>query len=323
MFTPNFDFADIKFNNSSFFLFTSNTDYNMKKHLETMNQYPLNESIIEDNLDIENDIFNRHLLFKDDYSSTFISSSIFEDQSNSIISVENKESNAELKNKAQNCEKFTEFSSINESSKDKKKPIFDVVYDKEFFLFTKNSKINLNNDDDDKFNFLKTENEKILNKKRKKRRRRRENRDNIRKKIKCGFLNGNVIKNLNKKLRSIGSRLFFDKFPQIFIGDVGKESNKKLLNLSLNELFEKKELYKEKEYSYYNHNLKVARNEDVQNNYSMRQIMNMKYSQLYEYYINSEEFVDEINRLKKKGMNDDYVKNYIYLAKHFLEFFQN
>ena len=323
MFTPNFDFADIKFNNSSFFLFTSNTDYNMKKHLETMNQYPLNESIIEDNLDIENDIFNRHLLFKDDYSSTFISSSIFEDQSNSIISVENKESNAELKNKAQNCEKFTEFSSINESSKDKKKPIFGVVYDKEFFLFTKNSKINLNNDDDDKFNFLKTENEKILNKKRKKRRRRRENRDNIRKKIKCGFLNGNVIKNLNKKLRSIGSRLFFDKFPQIFIGDVGKESNKKLLNLSLNELFEKKELYKEKEYSYYNHNLKVARNEDVQNNYSMRQIMNMKYSQLYEYYINSEEFVDEINRLKKKGMNDDYVKNYIYLAKHFLEFFQN
>ena len=322
MFTPNFDFADIKFNNSSFFLFTSNTDYNMKKHLETMNQYPLNESIIEDNLDIENDIFNRHLLFKDDYSSTFISSSIFEDQSNSIISVENKESNAELKNKAQNCEKFTEFSSINESSKDKKKPIFGVVYDKEFFLFTKNSKINLNNDDD-KFNFLKTENEKILNKKRKKRRRRRENRDNIRKKIKCGFLNGNVIKNLNKKLRSIGSRLFFDKFPQIFIGDVGKESNKKLLNLSLNELFEKKELYKEKEYSYYNHNLKVARNEDVQNNYSMRQIMNMKYSQLYEYYINSEEFVDEINRLKKKGMNDDYVKNYIYLAKHFLEFFQN
>ena len=322
MFTPNFDFADIKFNNSSFFLFTSNTDYNMKKHLETMNQYPLNESIIEDNLDIENDIFNRHLLFKDDYSSTFISSSIFEDQSNSIISVENKESNAELKNKAQNCEKFTEFSSINESSKDKKKPIFGVVYNKEFFLFTKNSKINLNNDDD-KFNFLKTENEKILNKKRKKRRRRRENRDNIRKKIKCGFLNGNVIKNLNKKLRSIGSRLFFDKFPQIFIGDVGKESNKKLLNLSLNELFEKKELYKEKEYSYYNHNLKVARNEDVQNNYSMRQIMNMKYSQLYEYYINSEEFVDEINRLKKKGMNDDYVKNYIYLAKHFLEFFQN
>ena len=323
MFTPNFDFADIKFNNSLFFLFTSNTDYNMKNHLETMNQYSLNESIIEDNLDIENDIFNRHLLFKDDYSSTFISSSIFEDQSNSIISVENKESNAELKNKAQNCEKFTEFSSINESSKDKKKPIFDVVYDKEFFLFTKNSKINLNNDDDDKFNFLKTENEKILNKKRKKRRRRRENRDNIRKKIKCGFLNGNVIKNLNKKLRSIGSRLFFDKFPQHFIGDIGKESNKKVLNLSLNELFEKKELYKEKEYSYYNHNLKVARNEDVQNNYSMRQIMNMKYSQLYEYYINSEEFVDEINQLKKKGMNDDYVKNYIYLAKHFLEFFQN
>ena len=321
MFSPNFAFADNMLKNSSFPLFISNTDYNMKNHLESINyEFPLNESITEDNLDLDNGIFNRHLLFNDVNSSTFISS-ILDDQSNSnsMIIEENKEPNAELKNKNL---KNDEFSSLNEASKEKKKRIFDVVYNKELFLFTKNSKINLNNDDD-KFNLFKTEKDKKLNKKRNKKRRRRENRDNIRKKIKRGFLNGNLIKNLNKKLKSIGSRLFFEKFPQNFMGDVGKESNKKLLNLSLYELFAKKELYKEIEYSYYNHNLKVARNEDVQNNYSMRQIMNMKYSQLYEYYINSEEFVDEINRLKKKGMNDDYIKDYIYLSKHFLEFFQN
>ncbi len=196
------------------------------------------------------------------------------------------------------------------------KKIFKVTYPEKISLFTY-----IENESDEES--LNSEISKLKMKKFNKKRRRRENRDNIRKKIKCGFLNGNLIKNLNKKLKSIGSRLFFDKFPQHFIGDIGKESNKKVLNLSLNELFEKKELYKEKEYSYYNHNLKVVRNEDVQNNYSMRQIMNMKYSKLYEYYINSEEFVDEINRLKKKGMNDDYIKNYIYLAKHFLEFFQN
>ena len=149
-----------------------------------------------------------------------------------------------------------------------------------------------------------------------------ENKDNISRKIKRGFLNGNLIKNLNKKLKSIGSRDFFERFPQNFISDVLKQSNKEIMHLSLKEIFERKEFYLEEEPLYYYHNLKVVKKEEIKNNYLMIKILDMKYYQLYEEYLNSDEFIEEINRLKKKGMNDEYINTYIYFSKHFLEFFE-
>ena len=95
---------------------------------------------------------------------------------------------------------------------------------------------------------------------------------------------------MNIKLKSIDSRLFFERFPQNFISDVRKQTNKEILHLSLKEIFEKKELCTEKYYSYYYHNLKVVRNEDIKNNFLMKNILVMKYYQLYEEYINSDEF---------------------------------
>jgi hypothetical protein len=46
----------------------------------------------------------------------------------------------------------------------------------------------------------------------------------------------------------------------------------------------------------------------------------MKLYQLYEDYINSYEFIDEINRLKQKKMDDKYIKKYLYFTKNFFEF---
>ena len=56
-----------------------------------------------------------------------------------------------------------------------------------------------------------------------------------------------MIKGLNEKLRRSGSRLNFERFPQNFVSDVSKESNKELLNMSLFEIFENKNLYERKE----------------------------------------------------------------------------
>ena len=187
-------------------------------------------------------------------------------------------------------------------------------------LFTKKSKTNYNIET--RFNLFKLIKEETSNKKRRKKRR-RENKDNIRKKIKRGFLNGNLIKNLNIKLKSIDSRLFFERFPQNFISDVRKQTNKEILHLSLKEIFERKELYLEEEHSYYYHNLKILRKEEINNNYLMRQILGMKFYQLFEEYLKSDEFIEEINRLKKNGMNDEYIRNYLNISKHFLEFFEN
>ena len=104
---------------------------------------------------------------------------------------------------------------------------------KEISLFTKISQTNLNNDK--KFNIFKIINEETPNEYIN--RKRRDNKDNIDIKIIRGFLNGNLIKNLNKKLNLIGSSAFFERFPQNFISDVRKQTNKEILHLSSKKIF--------------------------------------------------------------------------------------
>ena len=171
---------------------------------------------------------------------------------------------------------------------------------------------------------LKEKNILLKRKRLEKRRRRRDNQDNIRKKIKRGFLNNALYNKLNKKLKEIGSKLFLEKFPQKFACDVVKKKNKLLLNMNLEEIFELKELYNEKELKNYYHNLKVVKNKEIQENEEFKKILNKKYHELFEEYINSDEFIiDEINRLKKNKMHNTYIEKYIYLAENFIEFFSN
>jgi hypothetical protein len=171
---------------------------------------------------------------------------------------------------------------------------------------------------------LKEKNILLKRKRLEKRRRRLDNQDNIRKKIKRGFLNNALYNKLNKKLKEIGSKLFLEKFPQKFACDVVKKTNKLLLNMNLEEIFELKELYNEKELKNYYHNLKVVKNKEIQENEEFKKILNKKYHELFEEYINSDEFIiDEINRLKKNKMHNAYVEKYIYLAENFIEFFSN
>ena len=159
----------------------------------------------------------------------------------------------------------------------------------------------------------------FINKKRFHNRLRRfENRDNIRRKIKRGFFNA-LIENMNKNLKNNGSHLFFEKFPQKFLANISRNTNKEILNMTLEEIMEKKELYASYDLAKYNHNLIVVKSKDFQ---ELKEIWNKKYCELFEEYINSKEFmVDEINRLKNKNYGDNYIKKYICLSRHFLEFF--
>ena len=157
------------------------------------------------------------------------------------------------------------------------------------------------------------------------RRPRKENQDNIRKKIKRGFLNNSLIKKLNEKLKSIGSKKYLRKFPQHFVSDVNQKRNKELFNMTLREIFENKQLYinEDKEgFRNYLNNLKVIQNEEIKENEELKIIFNKTVNELYEEYINSDEFnIIEINRLKEKKMQDDYIKRYINLARYLILFF--
>ena len=72
----------------------------------------------------------------------------------------------------------------------------------------------------------------------------------------------------------------------------------------------------------YLHNMKILQDEEIKENEEFKIILNENISELYEEYINSDEFkISEINRLKKYKMQDRYIAKYINLAKNLIEFF--
>ena len=198
-------------------------------------------------------------------------------------------------------------SSQESCSKDK---LFDIILPKSTPIF---SKLENDSSTDDGI-FLERKRYSI-------KRRRRENKDNIRKKIKRGFLNNALINKINTIIKSNRGKLCFKRFQQHFVSDVAKKSNKVLLNMTLKEIFEKKEIYDTKELKFYYHNLKLIQSEEILENEELRNILNKKYCELYDEYLNSKEFMhDEIKRLKNNKMEDSYIKRYIYLARNFINF---
>ena len=63
-------------------------------------------------------------------------------------------------------------------------------------------------------------------------------------------------------------------------------------------------------------------NKEVKEIEELNDILNKKYFELFNEYINSKEFnIDEINRLKNNNMDNIYIERYIYQSKHFIEYF--
>lgn len=204
-------------------------------------------------------------------------------------------------------------SSSNTSNEDNKKKIFKVIYPEKP---DENTYIKYIDNFNEK-NFKKRERHTI-------RRRRCENQDNIRKKIKRVFLNNFLYNKLNALLKKGGSILFFEKFPQNFVADVNKKTNKTIIDMTLKTIIEKKENYigdiLERNY---NHNMRVLDSLKEKKNEELEKVINMKYRDLFKEFLNSNEFkIDEINRLKKKKMKDSYIMRYIYLSKLFIKFFE-
>ena len=166
----------------------------------------------------------------------------------------------------------------------------------------------------------------IQKKRRKKKGPRKDNSDNMRVKVKRSFYRY-LRKKLNKILKKSGSKKYFDFFPSKFSSEINKKNCKLIVNMTLKEIFLDKNLYiKEDEDGLckYRHNLKVVKSEEVKNNEKLQEILNKTFRQLYEDYINSDNFkVDEINRLKKNNEEDNYyyIEKYKITAKNLINFF--
>ena len=254
------------------------------------------------------------------YSNSFYSSYISESSSFSLLDREYNDSDE----KSALLYPFNEsigksiysFFSLGLSKNKKKELIFKITYSPKHSLFTK-TKVDNTLDESN----VKEESQNFLKQKRLKSR--KENKDNIRKKIKRGFFNNILCEKLNNKLRIIGSNQYFTKFPQFFASDVDRNRNKIILDMTLQEIFENSELYIYEDkngYVNYLHNKKTV--EKIKNNDIFKKILNKTFRELYEEFLDSDEFnIDEINRLKKSKMENDYIRRYKDIAKDLINFF--
>ena len=207
------------------------------------------------------------------------------------------------------CFKINEEKSIFQTKNSDK--IFEVIRPIKVGLFTK-LETDLSKEKEDTFMKRKRYREK---------RSRKENQDNIRKKIKRGFLNNALIPKINMIIKKHGGKIFFEIFKQHFVSDVTRKRNMELINMTLEEIFRKKELYHETDINFFHHYLKLVNSKEIQENKELKNILNLKLIKIFQEYINSKEFnIDEINRLKSKNMKDSYIKRYIYLAQNFIQF---
>ena len=165
-------------------------------------------------------------------------------------------------------------------------------------------------------------------KKKKNIKQRKQNSDNIRKKIKARFLKS-LRNEINRKLKRAGSKYIFSFLPQSFVSNLSKRKNKEVLDLTLKEIFEKNFCERKKERKVdirkYKHNLLVLNylenNKEISEKSNFNVIKNMKYSQIFNEYLESKEFGLEISTLKQEKENDNYIKVYIVKARNLLNFF--
>ena len=170
--------------------------------------------------------------------------------------------------------------------------------------------------------------------------RRKENPDNIIKKVKHKFLKS--LKNrINIKLKMEKSKYLFDFFPFIFVSNINKQKNKNIINKKLIELYrtnffdeytnenliKDKNKYlteKNKNEKKYNKNLKVIeyleKNINIMKKTNFDYIKEMTYGKIFNEYLESRDFEEDILKLKKIE-KPEYIKNYIIKAYTFIEYF--
>ena len=68
--------------------------------------------------------------------------------------------------------------------------------------------------------------------------------------------------------------------------------------------------------------MNITKSQEAKEIKSLQEMLNKTFAELFEEYLDSKEFkVDEINRLKRKGMTKDYINRYVRVAKNFIKFF--
>ena len=205
------------------------------------------------------------------------------------------------------------------NKKDKKK-IFDVIYPEKNYKILTENEINSNPLDlFESFDFKKKTRSKV-------KQRRFTNQDNMRRVIKRRFSNTYLKNKFNKKLKKAGYKKFIECFPQEFAGNVTREINSSIINMTFGQILTDKRIYSGKKLYQYENNLEIVNLIKKDQNSALNEMLNKKFSELFEEYLNSDEFkIGEIQRLLNatKPKSGKYIQKYEYLAKNLIKFFAN
>ena len=150
--------------------------------------------------------------------------------------------------------------------------------------------------------------------------------DSLRKKIKAR-LHKKLRQIINSKLKEAGSKFYLDMLPQSFITNINIGFNKPLLNITMRELFKMNFGFKAKDREKIEYNIRILKyiedNPDINNNPLVRDFLDCKYSQIIKKYMEGKYLLDDIERLKSEGEEEDYINRYTFIALHWIEFYEN
>jgi len=154
---------------------------------------------------------------------------------------------------------------------------------------------------------------------------------NMRIKIARKFCNKYLIKKINKILKKIKCPLYFEIFQKNLVLNIATKNYKKHLDLTLEEIFSKKKLYEIKNkgnnFKNYYHNL-IALNKlkSVEFKYviektEINNILKKKFHDLFQDYLNSDEFKEQIEEMKNdvNEYSNDYIERYIQFNINFIK----
>ena len=155
--------------------------------------------------------------------------------------------------------------------------------------------------------------------------------DDIRKKIKVRF--HKKIKNiLNENLKKAGSQKLFSFLPQLFMGNISKKLNYQYMNKTFEELlltnfsdFQKDYPNKECDRKQYEKNKETLQyleeNPQISKFSGFNKLKKMKYKDILKHYFSSIEFEKSIEQLDEEDEDTEYIQEYIYLAKYYIDYF--
>ena len=172
---------------------------------------------------------------------------------------------------------------------------------------------------------INTEKEKITDKKKQKKLRKFKP-DSLRKKIKSR-LHKKLKEIINKNLKKYGSKMLFDYLPQPFIKNVNVIHNKAYLKLTMRTLFKMVFGNKAKDKEKSNTNLQVINyldsNDKIRIQSGAEEFLNSTYKDIIRKYINGKLFEEDVEKLYKEEETKEYINKYIYIGKHWIEFYEN